>query len=303
MELRQLEYFEAIARQSSYRRAATDLGVNESTLSIQIKHLERELGVSLFERKNRGILLTPSGRLFLERTERILTEVGAARRELRELHRLDGGRVAFGSTSSSPDVFGMLTAFVRTHPEIEFVFTQRHSEHLVRSLTLGELDVAFVLVHLPTQRLPDKICVQQILSRRFHLVVRLDHRLADRGSVSIRDLSRERLILQPAGSAPRAALESALTAAHVTPDVVPFETTSPGTALDLVEQGMGVAIGNKLLTAGHRNLRALTIDDADLTCIGALLWARDGVRSTATETFKRFACSWGWADEPQGLVD
>ena len=92
MELRQLEYFTCIARLSSFRRAAAELGMNESTLSIQVKNLERELGVSLFERKSRGITLTESGRMLLERAERILAEVAAAERELRETRLSPAGR-------------------------------------------------------------------------------------------------------------------------------------------------------------------------------------------------------------------
>ena len=296
MELRQLEYFACIARTSSYRRAAADLGMNESTLSIQVKQLERELGVSLFQRTSRGVSLTESGSMLLERAQRILAEVAAARRELRETRLSVSGRLAFGSTSSAPDLFAMLAAFVRTHPEVDLEFSQRHSPLLVHALTLGELDVAFVLLHEPTQRLPSNICVERLLTRTFGLLVRADHCLAQRRSISIRELEAERLILQPAGSAPRAALDSALRAAHVTPNIVPFETTSPGSALDLVEQGLGVAIGHPILTTvGHRNLRAIRIDDAQVTCSGALLWARHGPRTPAIEVFRRFACAWDWA--------
>lgn len=296
MELRQLEYFACIARTSSYRRAAADLGMNESTLSIQVKQLERELGVSLFERTGRGINLTESGRMLLERAGRILAEVAAARRELRETRDSASGRLAFGSTSSAPDLFAMLAAFVRAHPAVDLEFSQRHSPLLVHALTLGELDIAFVLLHEPTQRLPSDICVERLLIRRFGLLVRADHRLAQRRSISIRELEVERLILQPAGSAPRAALDSALRAAHITPNIVPFETTSPGSALDLVEQGLGVAIGDRILTTvGHRNLHAIPIADAEVTCSGVLLWARHGPRTPAIEAFRRFACAWDWS--------
>src|SRR5689334_21241594 len=134
MELRQLEYFARVAQQSSYRAAAATLGMNESTLSIQIKHLERELGVTLFERNRRGISMTWAGDMLLARVERILAEVKAAHRELREARSTQSGRVAFGTTSSASDVFAMLAAFVRGHPGIDVVFTQRHSEVLMQSL-------------------------------------------------------------------------------------------------------------------------------------------------------------------------
>jgi DNA-binding transcriptional LysR family regulator len=291
VELRQLEYFATVAQQSSYRGAAAKLGMNESTLSIQIKHLEQELGVSLFERNRRGISVTWAGDMLLPRVERILAEVRAAHRELREARSTHSGRLSFGTTSSAPDVFGMLAAFVRSHPAIDLVFTQRHSEVLMQSLLLGELDYALVLLHQPTQHLPSGICMEPLLTRTFDLLVPLDHPLAAQQSVSIHVLETERIILHPAGSAPRAALESALATANITPHVVPFETNSPGTAVDLVEQGLGVAIGT---ATGHRNLRAVKIEETEITCIGALLWASGGVRTGATETFRRFACGWKW---------
>ena len=221
--------------------------------------------------------------MLLERAHRILAEVTAVRRELRETRLSVSGRLAFGSTSSAPDLFAMLAAFVRTYREVDLEFSQRHSPLLVQALALGELDVAFVLLHESTQRLPPNICVERLLTRSFGLLVRADHRLAQRRGISIRELEAERLILQPAGSATRAALESALRAAHVTPNIVPFETTSPGTALDLVEQGLGVAIGDRIqTTVGHSNLRAVTIDDAQVNCTGALHQVNcTGARSTA----------------------
>ena len=81
MELRQLQYFAAIARLGGFRRAAEDLGVSQSTLSEQIKLLEREVRVSLFDRDSRNVTLTEPGHALLERADRILFEVSAARAE------------------------------------------------------------------------------------------------------------------------------------------------------------------------------------------------------------------------------
>ena len=78
MELRQLQYFNTIAHVGGFRRAAHQLGVSQTTLSQQIRLLERELHAELFERSRRQISLTLSGTLFLERSERILAALRVA---------------------------------------------------------------------------------------------------------------------------------------------------------------------------------------------------------------------------------
>src|SRR5882724_13500304 len=99
VELRQLAYFEAVARCGGFTRAAQQLHVAQSAVSAQVRALEGELGVPLFARTTRRVALTHAGELFLARARRVLAEVEDARGELAELAAVVRGRVTIGATS------------------------------------------------------------------------------------------------------------------------------------------------------------------------------------------------------------
>src|SRR4051812_30166883 len=96
MELRQLRYFNAVAAQGSFTRAADELNLAQSAVSQQVRRLERELGVELLERTTRRVELTDAGEIVLTRATRILSEVDAVRSELDELRGLLRGSLVVG---------------------------------------------------------------------------------------------------------------------------------------------------------------------------------------------------------------
>ena len=121
MELRQPEYFLAVAEAGHFTRAAEALHVAQPSLSQQIRALERELGVPVFERTSRRVRLTAAGESLLPYARQALTAVADARRELREQRATPSGRVALGTTPTvaSHLLPGWLAAFNRDVPEVE----------------------------------------------------------------------------------------------------------------------------------------------------------------------------------------
>ena len=119
VELRQLQYLARIARVGGFRRAADELDMSQATLSEQIKLLEQELGVRLFERGGRNLSLTEPGKVLLERAERVLDEVRAAQAEMQEFAHLDRGQLLFGTMSGVGTAWlpSFLAAFMRQHPQ------------------------------------------------------------------------------------------------------------------------------------------------------------------------------------------
>src|SRR3954462_9954303 len=97
MELRQLRYFESVARHSGFTRAAEQLHLAQSAVSAQIRALEAELGVALFTRTTRRVALTQAGELLLARSHRVLGELVGARADLAELAAVLHGRVTLGA--------------------------------------------------------------------------------------------------------------------------------------------------------------------------------------------------------------
>src|SRR6266700_6181921 len=98
MELRQLVYFEAVARHGGFSRAAEQLRIAQPAVSAQVRRLEAELGTPLLERTTRRVALTYAGELFLTRTRAVLGQLEAARGELDELASVMRGRLRIGAT-------------------------------------------------------------------------------------------------------------------------------------------------------------------------------------------------------------
>lgn len=98
MELRQLVYFEAVVRCGGFTRAAEHLHVAQPAVSAQIRHLEKELGVTLLARTTRRVALTQAGELLLVRARRVLVELDGTRVDLAELTEVLRGRVVLGAT-------------------------------------------------------------------------------------------------------------------------------------------------------------------------------------------------------------
>src|SRR4029453_8955591 len=121
MELRHLRYFVAIAEEHSFTRAAERLWVAQPGLSSQIRRLESELGVRLFERPTRGVDLTDAGELFLERARATLAAADLARATGRDLEAGVVGTVRLGLASETPAPVtpSLLATFARSHPDVE----------------------------------------------------------------------------------------------------------------------------------------------------------------------------------------
>src|SRR4030095_8469221 len=128
MELRHLRYFVAIAEERSFTRAAERLWVAQPGLSTQIRRLESELGVQLFERHTRGVDLTAAGELFLERARTALAAADAALATGHDLEAGLVGSVRLGSAPGAgwPGASELLSAFDRERPGVELTVMETY---------------------------------------------------------------------------------------------------------------------------------------------------------------------------------
>ena len=149
MELRQLRYFVAVAEERHFGRAAKRLRLSQPPLSAQIKGLEEELGVKLFQRSTRQVALTDAGRTFLERAEGILEAVEEAKEAAKGANEGVRGRLEIGFISSA--TLGLLPPAIRLFRErfggIEIELRELTSAQQIDALYAGEIRVG--LVRLP----------------------------------------------------------------------------------------------------------------------------------------------------------
>ena len=140
MDLLQLRYFRTVARLEHMTRAAQELYISQSSLSKTITHLERELGVSLFDRQGRQVRLNQYGKAFLRRVEQVFTVLDDGQRELADLAAGKQGQVALASMN----VYllpGLLQAFRERYPGITIRLFGNPRQESLAQLERGEVDL------------------------------------------------------------------------------------------------------------------------------------------------------------------
>ncbi|MDB5705635.1 MAG: LysR family transcriptional regulator YnfL [Sphingomonas bacterium] len=196
MELRHLRYFTAVADTLHFGRAAQQLGVSQPPLSQQIRALEEELGVRLFERSSRKVQLTEAGRVFLDEARATLAHADHAIDVARRAARGDFGKLTLGFNPSAPFVPTVARAifeFRQHHPEVRIELLELSAGAQVAALAAGEIDISFLRgPTVPT--VPPGIVATRILEERLFAAMRSDHPLARKASLSFQDLHGEAMI-------------------------------------------------------------------------------------------------------------
>lgn len=264
MELRQLRYFVIVAREQHFTRAAAELHLAQSALSMQVQRLERELGVVLFERGRRGVRLTEAGQAFLVRAEHILAHVEQVTAEMAAYAGMRRGRVRLGTLQSlgAGRLAALLARFHTAYPTLELMVREDVTEALTTQIAQGQLDLA--LVHAthpverqtpaggtrptlpPTRALPPfladtQLAMEPVAVEEVMLLVRRSHPLARRARVAFGELSAEPFVAFRPGSGLRRALGEAGVLAGFAPRIV-CESGDLGTIRALVGQGLGVSL-------------------------------------------------------------
>ena len=153
MNLKQMEYFITIVNEGSISAAAKSLHISQPPLSTQMKLLEEELGVTLFQRGSRSIILTEAGKLFYDRAQGILDMTGAARQELEQMGRGLHGAVRLGMISSveTEAIINRITAFRTQHPGVNFCIYEGNTYQLMDKLNTGLIEAAIVRTPFPEE--------------------------------------------------------------------------------------------------------------------------------------------------------
>lgn len=241
MQLHQLGYAVAVAEEQSFTRAAAHLHLAQPSLSRQVRLLEHELGVLLF---NRGpgqgpVTLTPDGAALLPFMQRVLADVEATGAEARALSGMARGRVAVGATPSliTSALAPALVEFHAGHPGIDLVVVEGGSHQLVPQVASGEVDLALVVLPV-TDPL---VVTTPLFDDPLVLATAPEHPLASRHQVRVRELHELDLVMFREGYDLRAATLAACADAGVQPHLVSEGGEMAG-VLSFVAAGLGAAV-------------------------------------------------------------
>lgn len=278
-----MRYLVAVVREGGFRRAAASLHVAQPAISHQVRRLETELGVTLVERGRGGTAATPAGLAFLERAERILAEVDAARSDMLAHAGALTGRVRVGAWhSSAPDVPGLVRDFAQRHPGVEILLREHTAAAMLAMVRAGELDVAVVIL-AEVLDLTD-VRVEPVLTEPLVVAGAVDGPLAGRRRVRLSDLADEPFVMFPPGSAMRGIVEEACARQGFRPRIV-VEAMGFTAARALAARGLGVALLPRSLPAELGPPVAVAALTPALTRTSALAWREHGVLSPAAERF------------------
>jgi DNA-binding transcriptional LysR family regulator len=290
VELRQLRYFVAVARRRHFTAAAEIVGVAQPALSQQIRLLERELGLDLFDRSGRRVRLTSAGEVFLARAERVLAEVESAVAEMEEFAGLLRGRLVVGAL---PSLAGrlmppLLAGFHARHPGLDLAMREESSAQLLALVEAGEVDLA--VVHQPaTATRPEAVALEPLFAEDLVAVVAPGRRLAERDVIPVGALRDEPLLLSKPGSGIRRVVLDACAAAGFAPRIA-FESDGVATLRALAAEGLGVAVlPRSEATVVGPPVVALPLTEPALTRTVALAWPAARYLTAAATAFLAFA--------------
>jgi DNA-binding transcriptional LysR family regulator len=257
MELRQLEYFVAVAEENNFTRAAARIHVAQPAVSAQIQRLERELGQPLLDRTRRTVRLTPAGEAALPYARAALAAVADIHVAVEELAQLVRGTVTIGTvTSHSVDMPSLLADFHSDYPNVEITLSTDSSDALIDGVRAGRLDAAIISVG--SDERPEGLDVEVVTDEAIQAAVSRTDELASRKSIRLVELADRPLIALPVGAGIRRQFDAACARAGVTPRIA-FEASTPLALADLAERGLGVAIVPASVPRGREGLRALKI--------------------------------------------
>jgi LysR family transcriptional activator of glutamate synthase operon len=241
MDLRQLRSLVTIAEEAQFTRAADRLGIAQSSLSAQIRLLEQEVGVPLFNRTTRRVTVTTAGESLIATARLVLAEIEDAKAELQRHRELLTGHVTIGVTQTPGpvNVVALLAEFHRRHPGIELSVREELSVNLANDLREDRVDIAILTITEPDDC--RGLGIEELAIERLVAILPTDHPLAREQNIRVDQLRDESFVLSPPGATIRTAMVRAARECGFEPQVA-FESREVARIREIVRAGLGVGV-------------------------------------------------------------
>lgn len=286
MEIRQLKAFLAIAEAKTFTAGARRVNVTQAAISMQIRQLEDEVGLQLFTRTPRRVILTEAGEYLLERARKILREHDSALAEIAEVAGAEYGRLRIGSASGTfamQQLPGIMQRLKGTFPNSELSVASGTSQKLVDRIMHGEIDIAFI--SLPVDN--TNVTTESLFADEIVAIGPPKHPLAKEKYISAATLATERLILGERGGNTRRMIDDFFSAANVKPNIS-MELSRQEAINEMVSNGLGVGMaGAKSVARDIRDKKLISwfIEGAEIEWELGLARLRGGHYSPIAKEF------------------
>lgn len=285
MEVRQLQIFRALAEELNFTRTAERVHTVQSNVTAQIKALEEELGVPLFDRLGRRVTLTDAGRRLLPFAEQALTAMEQGERAIRNGSEPSGPlRISAPESILTYRLPSVLRNFRRRFPHVEVAFRPHIDSTLAIELETGKLDLVFEMCDSPSNPAHKSM---RFHTERIFLLGDPGHPLAKRRTVKAADLTGQTLLLTEAGCGYRAKLDRVIALQNVRPGHI-IEFSSVEAIKQCVCAGMGLALLPAIVVARElrqNQFKALHWEGPSLDIATHVLWHKDKWISPAMAAF------------------
>ncbi|CFQ51397.1 LysR family transcriptional regulator [Yersinia frederiksenii] len=292
MNLKQLHYFKRLAEKQHYTEAASSLFIAQPSLSHAISELEKELGVTLFEKTGRNVRITESGKIFLPYVENALLELENGRLALRQMTGCENNtiKLAFIYTMGETVVPQLIDRFIHIpgNENKRFCFYQGTSSSIIDDLKADKFDLAFC------SQMPEEPEIEFIplISQELVLVTSRDHPLALRNEseIALEDTIPYPFIFFSQKSGLRQFIDKMFMQKKLMPEITCY--VEEDTAMvGLVSINYGIAIMPRISTLSHSNVHVMHIKDPGPTRYICLATRKNQILSPAAQTFKKFVFS------------
>jgi len=286
MNFSQLESFVAVADTGSFTEAAYAIDLTQSAVSHALSALESELGVTLLERNNKGVVaLTNVGQRLLPHVRALLTHAETIQQEARAARGLARGRLRLGSIPPvSPRLLaGVLTHFQQQYPDIDVVLFEGTPQEVLDWLGTSVIDVGFV--HHPAKGVESN----HLATDEMQVFVASGHRLHTRTSVTVRELREERLIMPKAGCEVPEFFEQQRGKQG---PPIRYQASEGATILAMVREGLGITIlPRSMLPDKLEGICGIPLDPPRQVQFGLAVRSADAT-SPAAMLFMQTAVAW-----------
>lgn len=282
MELRQFKYFIRSAELLNFTEAANALFISQSTLSQQIKQLEDELDILLFDRIGKRVRLTEAGQRFLTYARQAVQDANDGKQAIKDLKGLQSGTLKIGVTYGlSALLTATIVAFSKLHPHIKIMVDFGSSEDLLEKLKIAEIDFVLSFLQLPA----DEVFESDILfDSKLSLIVHTSNPLSKKRKIDVKELQQLNLALPAKGFNTRDFLEDAFAKNQLNPSVN-LELNDINMLLQLVETGNWCTVLTIASAKDRVHLRTIPITGIDITREASITWLKDAYRKKAAVVF------------------
>lgn len=239
ISLRQLRIFLAVAEHHGFSRAGCVIGLTQSAMSHSISELENELGIRLFDRTTREVLLTKEGEDLSVELRRLLSELETTLSNARSRGEQQRGlvHVATSPTISAGIMPGCILRALNKHPQINMIIHDQVQQKTIQMIQNGEVDFGVIV----EPSLPPDLYTETVLEEPFCLVVPENAQIAQLATVKWSDLQNEELVLLDYASGSRPLIDNVFARHRVTPHIVQ-ELGHVSTIFRILQSGIGVSV-------------------------------------------------------------